>query len=100
MYQVILIFASGAHAWITKGKKRIPSWSGFYKPASKPELDRITVGYLPPLPFAPTKTKVIGAEIRRTQDIMKELEAYFIFIETNQGINTKVLDVMFALKNR
>ena len=28
-----------AHAWITKGKQRVPSGSGFYKHVSKPDLD-------------------------------------------------------------
>ena len=41
--------------------------------------------------------KVIVAEIILTQDIMKELETGFIFIE---AIFTKVLDEMFALKNK
>ena len=27
------------HAQITKGKERVPSWSGFYKFVSKPDLD-------------------------------------------------------------
>lgn len=34
------------------------------------------------------------------QDIMKELETGFIFIEADQVIYRKVLDVMFALKNK
>ena len=34
------------------------------------------------------------------QDVMKELEKDFIFTEFDQAIYTKVLDVMFALKNK
>ena len=88
-----------AHARITKVEKRAPSWSGFYELVLKTDLDRITAGYLPPLPISPTETKVVAAEIRRTQDIIKELETDFIFIEADQAIYTKVLDVMFASKN-
>lgn len=84
-----------AHAQITKENQRVPSWSRFYELVSKPDLYRITVGYLPSLTFLPTKTKVIAAEIRRMQDVMKELETDFIFTEFAQAIYTKVLDVMF-----
>ena len=34
------------------------------------------------------------------QDVMKELEKDFIFTEFDLAIYTKVLDVMFALKNK
>ena len=43
--------------------------------------------------------KTIYASIRRTQDIMEELETNLIFIEVNQAIYTKVLDAMFRLKD-
>ena len=87
-----------AHAQITKENQRVPSWSRFYELVSKPDLYRITVGYLPSLTFLPTKTKVIAAEIRRMQDVMKELETDFIFTEFAQAIYTKVLDVMLHWK--
>ena len=89
-----------AHALITKGKQRVRSWNGFYELVSRQELDRITIGYLPPLPFSPTETKVIAKDIRRLQDIMKELETDFIFIEADQAIYTKLLNVVFTLKNK
>ena len=89
-----------SHARITKGKQRVPSCRGFYELVSKPDLDQITVGHLPPLPFSPKESKVIAAEIRRTQDIRKELETDFIFIEADQALYTEGLDVMFALKNK
>ena len=53
-----------------------------------------------PLPFSPTETKVIAAEIRRTQDNMKELETGFTFTEVDQVMYTVVLDVMFSFKNK
>ena len=38
--------------------------------------------------------------MRRSQDTTKDLETDFIFIETDQAIYSKVLDRMFALKNK
>ena len=89
-----------AHSRMTKEKQKVPSWSGFKELVSKPDLDKIVVGYLQSIPFAPTNYNVILAEIRRTQGIMKEHETDFIFIEADQAIYTKVLDVMFSLKNK
>ena len=43
--------------------------------------------------------KVIIAAIRRTQNIMKELNTDFIFIEADQAIYTKVLDAMFRMRS-
>ena len=85
MYQVFLIFASVVTCSDHKRETRVPWWSGFYKLVLKPDLDRITAGYLTPLPFSPTKTKAI-VEIRRTQDIMKEHEKDFILIEADEAI--------------
>ena len=89
-----------AYSRMTKEKQKVPSWSGFKELISKPELDQMVVGYLLPIPFSPTDNKTIYAEIRRTQDIMVELETEFIFIEADQAIYTRVLDIMFALKNK
>ena len=69
------------HSRITEGKQTVPSWGGFKELVSEPDLDTINVGYLPPIPFPPTDLKVIAAEVRRTQNIMKELETEFIFID-------------------
>lgn len=52
-----------AHTQIIKGKQRVPSCSEFYELVSKSNLDQITVGYLPSLPFSPTETQVIAAKI-------------------------------------
>lgn len=74
--------------------------SEFFKLVSKLVFDQITIGYLPTLSFSPTENKVIVAEIRKTQGIKKESETNFIFIEADQALYKKVLDVMLALKNK
>ena len=63
-------------------------------------LNKVNVGYLPPIPFPPTDLKVIAAVIRRTENIMKELKTNFIFMEAYQAIYRKILDVMFSLKDK
>ena len=83
-----------------KENQSVPSWSGFKELVSDLDLDKVNVGYLPPIPFPPTDLKVIAAVIRRTENIMKELETSFIFIEADQAIYTEILDVMFSLKDK
>ena len=77
----------------------VPSWGGFQELSSETDLDLLTVGYLPPIPDTPTDTKVIYAAIRRMQDMMKELETDFIFIEVDQAIYTKVIDAIFKMES-
>ena len=83
-----------AHDQITKGKQRAPSWIGFYKLVSKPDLDSITIGYLPPLTFFPNRNQCYWNSYH------EKLKIDLIFIEADQAICTKVVDVMFALKNK
>ena len=77
----------------------ITAWSAFQELLCNSDLDQVNVGYLPPIPNTPTDMKTIYAAIRRTQDIMEELETNLIFIEVDQAIYTKVLDAMFRLKD-
>ena len=63
-------------------------------------LNKVNVGYLPPIPFPPTDLKVIAAVIRRTENIMKEIKTNFIFMEVYQAIYTKILYVKFSLKDK
>ena len=50
--------------------------------------------------FPPTDLKVIAAVRRQTENIMKKLEANFVFTEANQAIYTKIVDVIFSLKDK
>ena len=100
LFELYLYLLVRAYVHITKGKRRVSLCSGFFKLVSKLVFDQITIGYLPTLPFSPTENKVIVAEIRKTQGIKKESETNFIFIEADQALDKKVLDVMLALKNK
>ena len=77
-----------------KENQSIPSWSGFKELVSDPDLDKVNVGYLPPIPFPPTNLKVIAAVVRQTENIMEELTTNFIFIEADQAIYRKKLDLI------
>ena len=100
MNQAIFIFANVGKCSDYKREK------GFLRRVDSTNLSQNQTFIKSPLssypisPFSPTETKVIAAEMRKTQDIMKELETDFIFVEVDQAIYTKVLDVMFALKNK
>ena len=99
MYEVIFIFAIVGTCSDLKRETKGSFVEWILRTCLKTRL-RITVRYLPPVPFSPTETKVIAAEIRRTQDIKKKFEMCFIFSEADQAIYTKVLDLMFTLKNK
>ena len=77
-----------------KENQSIPSWSEFKELVSDPDLDKVNVGYLPPTPFPPTSLKVIAAVVRQTENIMEELTTNFIFIEADQAIYRKKLDLI------
>ena len=88
------------HSRNMKENQSVPSWSGFKEIASDPDLDKVNVGYLPPIPFPLTNLKVIAAVIRRTENIMEKPKTNFIFIEADQAIYTKILYVMFSLNDK
>ena len=46
----------------------------------------INVGYLPPITDTPTKWSVCSEIIKRTVQVMNELEIDFIFLECDQAI--------------
>ena len=65
-----------AHARITKGKQRVPSWSGFYELVWKPDLDRITAGYSLPFPylFHEQKPKLLQQRLEERRISWKNLK--------------------------
>ena len=52
------------HSRNMKKNQSVPSWSGVKELVSDPDLDKMNVGYLLPVPFPPTNLKVIAAVIR------------------------------------
>ena len=57
------------------------------------------VGCLPPITASPTQINVIYEVINRTLSIKKELGLTYIFLEVDQAIYAKVLDIIFELEN-
>ena len=58
----------------------------------------VDIRYLPPITAPPTEMKVIYAIIKRSLDIMEELQIPFIFLKVDQAIYSKVLDAMFKME--
>ena len=83
-----------------KENQSVTSRSGFKELVSDQDVDKVNIGYLTHLPFPPTDLKVTAAVIRRTENIMKELKANFIFIKADQAIYRKILNAMFSLKDK
>ena len=77
-------------------EQSIPSWSGF-KQLLAQTPPKATIGYLPPITAPPTEMSVIYAFIDRTFKILTELEMEKMFIEVDQAIYSKLLDVMFKM---
>ena len=77
-------------------EQSIPSWSGF-KQLLAQTPPKATIGYLPPITAAPTEMSVIYAFINRAFKILTELEMEKMFIEADQAIYSKLLDVMFKM---
>ena len=81
-------------------KQNIPAWSAFQQLASAGNISSglINVGYLPPITDTQTKWSACFEIIKRTVETMNELELEFIFLECDQAIYTKVLQIMFKLE--
>ena len=72
----------------------IPAWSAFQSITSrKPSLCEVNVGYLPAITDTPTKCETIHQILKKSNEIMHELERNYIFLEVDQAIYHKVLDV-------
>ena len=77
-------------------EQSIPSWSGFQQLLAETP-PKVTTGHLPPITAPPTEMSVIYAFIDRTFKILTELEMEKMFIEVDQAIYSKLLDVMFKM---
>ena len=79
----------------------VPAWSAFQSlTCNKPGLCDVSVGYHPAIPDTPTKYETIYKVLKTTDDIMKELELGFIFLEVDQAIYTKIMDAKFYLLSK
>ena len=64
-----------------------------------PNLFEVNVGYLPAITDTPTKYSTIYKILQTAEKVMKELELGYIFLEVDQAIYHKILDVKFQLHN-
>ena len=79
----------------------IPAWSAFHSITSrKQSLCEVNVGYLPAITDRPTKYETVCQILKKSNEIMHELELNYIFLEVDQAIYHKVLDVMFQLPDK
>ena len=88
-------------AWVmcrrmnTKDEVMVSAWSAFQKETTFKLSKSVNVGYLPSLIAPPTDMNVILAIMDRTIDCMNELDLDYIFLEVDQAIYNKVLQVLF-----
>ena len=77
----------------------VPAWSGFqHLTCEKPNLSEIDVGYLSAILDSPTKYKVIHEILRRSLECKEYLDLEFIFLEVDQAIYNKIIQVKFQLR--
>ena len=77
----------------------IPGWSGFQEKTTDTPSRKLSVGYLPAITASPTNMNVILGILNRTVKCMKELHLSYIFLEVDQAIYSKVLQVMFKYES-
>ena len=76
----------------------VPAWSAFQSiTCKKLPLCEVNIGYFPAIRDTPTKYGTIYKILKTAQEIMQELELGFIYLEVDQAIHHKVLDVKFQL---
>ena len=78
----------------------IPAWTGFQVETVNVQPKLANIGFMPAIPASPTQMNVIEEILNRTLTCMKELELPFIFLEVDQAIYNKVLQVLFDVKKR
>ena len=94
------------HAWVQcrrhnnniNSDQTIPAWSAFRQLTTEHHPPGVNVGYLPAITAPPTQMNVILSILDRTMKCKTELELDFIFMEVDQAIYNKVLQVMFQFK--
>ena len=79
----------------------IPAWSAFQSITSrKPFLCEVNVGYLPAITDTPTTYETIHQILKKSNEIMHELELTIFSLKLTRQIYHKVLDVMSQLPDK
>ena len=79
-------------------QQTVPAWSAFRQLTTNQNPPGVNVGYLPAITLPPTQMNVILSIMNRTMQYMTELELDSIFLEVDQAIYNKVIQVLFKFK--
>ena len=83
-----------------EGEPVIPAWTGFNVMSRSDQSKAVTIGFMPAIPAPPTQKNVIEEIINRAVRCPNELELEHVFLEVDQAIYKKVLQVIFNAKER
>lgn len=84
---------------VTKpSEQKVPAWSAFRQLTTANNPPGVNVGYLPAITLPPTQMNVILTITNRTMQYLTELELDSIFLEVDQAIYNKVLQVLFKFR--
>ena len=77
--------------------QNVPALSAFWQLTTRAYPPGVNVGYMPAITAPQTNMNVILAILNRTVERMNELELKFTFLEADQCIYNKLLQVLFIL---
>ena len=83
-----------------KGEMIVPAWTGFQVLGQSKQPKEASIGLMPALPAPPTQKNVIEEIINRAMSNKSELQLEYIFLEVDQAMYNKVLQVLFNQKAR
>ena len=83
-----------------KDEMIVPAWTGFQVLSQSNQPKEVSIEFMPTIPAPPTQTIVIEEIINRAMRCKSELQPEYIFLEVDQAIYNKVLQVLFNLKAR
>ena len=78
----------------------VPSWSSFQMQTCLKSTKNSSVGYLPAITDSSTSFNVIQCIVDCTIECMNYLNLNYIFLEVDQAIFNKVLEVLFAFQKQ
>ena len=84
----------------TSDKVLVPSWSSFQKQTCLKSTKKASVGYLPAITASPTSFMVIQCIMDITIEWINNLNLSYIFLEVEQAIFNKVLQILFAFQEK
>ena len=81
-----------------KDEMIVPAWTGFQVLSQSNQPKEVSIEFMPSIPAPPTQKNVIEEIINRAMRCKSELQLEYIFLEVDQAIYNKVLQVLFNLK--